>query len=125
MKKLTNWLKPRGSHTAVLFLTMILGLVAVTLYTRTIEMVVVISIAVLLGVYDIIRAVTAEPSAKQPFGWGIGKVRLLMHLSLVVLFLLYWIFYEFNVWLLFLAIYGLISYTLVRLIIEAYAKASK
>jgi len=121
MKKLTNWLKPRGSHTAILFLAMILGLVAVTLYTGIIYTEVVVSIAILLLVYDVIRAVTAKLPEKQPLGWGIGKVRLLMHLSTVVLFLLYWALYEFNIWLLMLAIYALIIYSLVRLLIELKA----
>ncbi|MCW3134498.1 MAG: hypothetical protein N2V78_09250 [Methanophagales archaeon] len=119
-------LSPKGSHRAVLFLFMIIGLCIGILVTgKTLVqqdlLVLVFAAAILLTVYDIIRAVTAKPIERQPLGIGIGKVRLTMHLAFVVLFLLYWVFYGFNFWLLMLAFYGLLTYTFMRLVIDMKA----
>jgi len=121
-------LSPKGSHRAVLFLFMIIGLCIGILVTgKTLVgkdlLVVIFVAAILLAIYDIIRAVTAKPMERQPLGVGIGKIRLIMHLAFVFLFLLYWVFYGFNFWLLMLAFYGIIMYTFIRLVIEV--KASK
>jgi len=108
----------KGTHTAILFLVMVLGLVAATLVTGQLYTEIVFAIAILMTTYDIIRAVTAKPALPQPLGIGIGRVRLIMHAAVVLLFLLYWIFYGFSFVLMVLALYSVVLYAFVRLVME-------